>query len=117
VILAYHVSMWGPNHFPTSSADPIAAAHRAVSFYKGLQAPFDMLFFETSDADAAYQVLHPERWSPSINWWFNDAAYAHYQTFINIMHQQTGLRSMLWQMPIGNTLYATMNNTLHHYQD
>ena len=29
----------------------------------------------------------------------------------------TNRRGMLWQVPLGNTIYRTMNNTDYHYQD
>jgi GH24 family phage-related lysozyme (muramidase) len=73
VILAFHVSMWGANWFPTAGT-PTPYANHLITFYNNLHASFDMLFFETSDADAAYQVLHPERWSSSTTW-FAGRAY------------------------------------------
>jgi hypothetical protein len=115
VILALHVSMWGANYYPTNGADPVAAGNRVVTFYNNLHAPFDMLFYETDDSDAAYRVIMRGQ-SPSSAWW-SDYSYTSYLTFINTIYNATGLNSMLWQMPIGNTLYDTCNNTNYHFQD
>lgn len=115
VILGLHVSMWGANYYPTNGHDPVAAANRFLTFYGNLHAPFDMLFYETDDADAAYNVIVRGK-SAASAWWTN-TSYGSYLTYISTIYQGTGLRSMLWQMPIGNTLYRSCNNTKFHYQD
>ena len=40
-----------------------------------------------------------------------------YRTFIARLVERTGKRAMLWQVPLGNTLYCSENNTWGHYQD
>jgi hypothetical protein len=125
VILAWHASFWGPNNGydptlsnPQAYQTPQATGGRVATFYNALGAPFDMIFHDPSDADSAYKVIVRGQ-TPTGNggaWWF-PAAFASYEHYIAAVYSGTGLNSMLWQVPVGNTLYDTCNNTSHHFQD
>jgi hypothetical protein len=122
VILAWNASLWGPNNGfdPTditfySWDTPQVTGARIATFYKGLGAPFDMIFHDPSDADAAYKVI--VRGQSSSTAWWTDSAFTNYLQYIGAVYQGTGLQSMLWQVPTGNTLYQSTNNTKYHYQD
>jgi hypothetical protein len=124
-ILAWHMSLWGPNngYDPTrSTPTPQATGGLLVGFYRGLGASYDMFFNDPSDADSAYKVIvrgNPATCSPQpcTSAWWNSAAFTSYQQLINTIASGTGLHSMLWQVPVGNTFYLSSNNTGYHYQD
>jgi hypothetical protein len=122
VILAWNASVWGPNNGfdPTDTTfyswdTPQVTGSRVAAFYNGLAAPFDMIFHDPSDADSAYKVI--VRGQSSSTAWWTAGAFANYLQYLGAVYQGTGLESMLWQVPEGNTLYDTVNNTEYHYQD
>ncbi len=123
VILAWHVSYWGPNNgFDPSLTTfqsyntPLVTGQRVAAFYQSLGASFDMIFHDPSDADSAYKVL--VRGTPSATaWWSAPGSFTNYLNFIGAIYSATNLKSMLWQVPSGNTLYRSENNTNFHYQD
>jgi hypothetical protein len=122
VILAWHASHWGANNGfdppKTTFASwetPQVTGERIAAFYMALGAPFDMIFHDPSDADSAYKVI--VRGEASNKAWWTDGAFTNYLQYISAVYQRTGLQSMLWQVPVGNTLYQSLNNSRHHYQD
>lgn len=122
VLLAWNASLWGPNngYDPTVTSPPSYATAQVTGtavgdFYNALNAKFDMIFHDPSDADSAYKVA--VRGTPSGKAWWSDAAFTDYLNYIAAVYVDTGLRSMLWQVPSGNTLYSSENNTTDHYQD
>ena len=113
VVLGYHISHWATGEdLMLNEGDPVATADQIWVFYQSLGANFDLIFFDPSDRDAAYYQL----WDGGAHWW-DDADFARYRTFIARLVEKTGRRAMLWQVPVGNTLYRSMNNTWGHYQD
>jgi hypothetical protein len=119
VLLAWDNSPWAINYDPTcySPCWSSAATYGSyvASFYQKLAAKFDMIFFNTSDRDSGYKVAVLGQ--PNAQAWWSDTAFSNFQQYIASIYQATGLRSMLWQTPVGNTLYRTVNNTKYHYQD
>lgn len=117
VILGYHLSVWGTNTDitlqdpPDAQVDVLAA--RAAAFYNSLEAPFDIVFAEFSDRDAAYYqyVLGESRV------WFNSEDYRRNLRFLGQFSSQANRRVVMWQVPLGNTKMRAMNNTTGHYQD
>jgi hypothetical protein len=127
VLLAYHMSYWGSNDYSPSSesgpypwdatgpiGDPVKTGNELATFYLGLNAPLDLIFYDTSDIDSGTQCIR--QYGDSRSWW-NSASYTAYEQLIATVYADTGVHSMLWQTPAGNTLYDTNNNTDHHYQD
>lgn len=114
VLLAWHVSNWATNKDAVSKYnDPVALGKQVVDFYSALHANYDLLFFDPSDRTAAYyEILRGNK-----NHWWDDAAFIRQRQYIATITGATGKKAMLWQMPIGNTLYRSMNNTAYHYQD
>jgi hypothetical protein len=90
-----------------------AIAGRAVAFYRSLHARFDLVFAEYTNSDAGYEesVLG----EPSPFW--TAADYARHLRFLGDVHRALALPIVLWQIPVGNTLYQAENNTTGHYQD
>jgi hypothetical protein len=122
IILAWHASRWGPNNGydptltnPASYQTPQVTGSRLVTFYDGLNAQFDMMFHDTSDRDSDFAVAVCGT-SSNVAWW-NDNAFASFKTYLAGVYQGTGLDSMLWATPEGNTLYRSDNNANYHYQD
>lgn len=114
VLLGWHVSNWATGKDAVSKYnDPVALGKQIVGFYSALQANYDLLFFDPSDRTAAYyEILRGNK-----NHWWDDAAFVRQRQYIATITEATGKKAMLWQMPIGNTLYRSMNNTAFHYQD
>ena len=119
VLLAWDNSPWAVLYDPACYGgclnSPATYGGYVASFYQKLAAKFDLIFFNTSDRDSGYKV---KVWGqPSAKAWWNGAAFSNFQQYIAKIYQATGLKSMLWQTPIGNTLYRTDNDTNYHYQD
>jgi hypothetical protein len=115
VVLGFHVSHWATGRdLIMNDADPIATADETYSFYQSLGANFDLLFFDPSDRDAAYYQIQDG--DGGAHWW-SAADYDRYRTFIARLVERTGKKAMIWQVPVGNTLYRSMDNTWGHYQD
>jgi hypothetical protein len=119
VLLAFNHSPWAVNFDATCYygcwSTPAWYGSEVVNFIQKLGAKFDLIFYNTSDADAGYNVN--VRGYPSAYAWWTNAAFSNFQQYIAAIYQGTGLQGMLWQTPIGNTIYDTDNNTPYHYQD
>lgn len=92
-------------------------ATKLATYLNSFGPGFDMLFYTPLDRDSAYYQI---TWG-SNRWW--DANNVTQPTF-NIMGAWLGRivsltqkRTMLWQVPNGNRVYRTENNTAGHYQD
>jgi hypothetical protein len=131
VIMAAHVSHWsngvdiGTDR--STNLNVAAIGQRTAAFHNsagiagnpgGIRG-YDLIFFDPSDRDAAY-TQHVWR-DGGARWW--DASnrtfpnFARYAQYVAAVTQGTGRRALLWQVPIGNTHFRTMNNTDGHYQD
>ncbi len=115
VVLAWHASTWAtgtdlvPNH-----GDPTDLGGRTAAFFNALSANFDLIFTDPSDRDAGYyQYVYGDG---GAHWW-GDADFVTFRQWIATLTSLTSRRAMLWQVPVGNTLYRTCNNTNGHYQD
>lgn len=122
VLLAYHISTWASSFGDIStSSDPNfntqGAAQETASFYQQTGANYDLLFYDVADRDAALY----QSWGNPNTWWdVNNVTFPNFNRFhqyTSLITTQTGKRGMLWQVPIGNTVSRTMNNTNHHWQD
>jgi len=122
VKLAWHASQWSSGlGLVTSDFNPEQAATATASYYRSLNANFDLIFSDFSDRDEGfYQVVLGQNtlWSPvatATNGNLSD--FDRFQRYLKTLNQQTGQKIMLWQIPIGNTLTRTCNNTNGHYKD
>ena len=118
VLLAYHVSVWGTGtdilRSKPSEATIDSLANDAATFYESLGVPFDLLFSEFSDRDAAFKEhVYGDRGS---SWWRADDHQRHGR-FLGRISQRTERGIVLWQIPVGHTRLRAMNNTWGHYQD
>jgi hypothetical protein len=114
VLLGFHVSSWATGRdLILSGADPVETADRIAAFYRSLGAEFDLLFFGPADRDAAYM----EAKTGKRDYWWEEDDFERYRVFMARMVSDTGRRAVLWQVPVGNTLYRSMDNSPGHYQD
>jgi hypothetical protein len=114
ILLAYHASRFGPNNgynpYSSSTGTAKTTGQRVGNFYNALNTKFDLIYHDTSDRDAGRGV------DPT-DWW-NSTAFENFRQYLIAVHQTIGATpQMLWQTPIGNTLYQSENNTNYHYQD
>lgn len=146
VSLAYHVSGWATADVyrkttaddktndidqGTVAVDTAALADRVASFAAqagastdpSLSLPgvatsrYDVLFNDVFDHDAAFGELNgnPARWWDTEN--VDLPNFARWETFVHRITMDTGLKAVAWQVPLGNTVFYTENDTKGHYQD
>lgn len=113
VILAWHATQWatGPD-LTVQNADGIAMGKRVATYFEKLQAPFDLIFYGPSDRDAAWRQARKKQ-----DAWWDDDDHARFFGFMKTINEATGLRGMVWQIPLGNTRYRSLDNTPGHFQD
>jgi len=115
VVLGFHVSAWASGvDLILNKADPVATANSVFAFYKSLGAQFDLLFFDPSDRDAGYYQV--QRGDGGAHWWSDDD-FQRFQQFIGRLSVLAARKAVLWQVPIGNTVYRSEDNSWGHYQD
>jgi hypothetical protein len=128
VYLAWHCSTWGPNSgfVATNSSfteSPAVTGQRLATFYNRLGTAFDTIFHDTTtgDRDADYGILVNSAGlaATAAVWWWTATAFENYRQLLLSFHNYIAPSTygFLWQLPIGNTLYKSCNNTANHYQD
>lgn len=74
---------------------------------------WDLLSSDVADFDSAQPGGH--------SWWdrYNQTFpnFSRYLNFIGLLSQNTHRRVVMWQVPMDNQYFDTMNNTSGHYQD
>jgi hypothetical protein len=123
VLLAFHVSGWSTSLDVGSNTDPnldvTTVINRTNKFINGLGTKFNLLFFDVSDRDAGYyaQIDNPywKHWWDMTNQTFPN--FERFRSYLGGITKGTGTKAMLWQVPIGNKIFRTMNNTPNHWQD
>ncbi len=117
VILAYHMSGWGTKHDIVYEDPPDATvrayAAQSASFYRALNAKFDISFEDFSDRDAGFYV----KINGNPNTWMKPADFHRHMLYAQTFVKLAGVRMVAWQIPLGNTLMRAMNNTWDHFQD
>jgi len=123
VLLGWHASQWATGtDLIKSKQNPELLASETAAYYKSLNASFDILFSEFSDRDWGYSQFVTKSTTPI---WSTTASAANgnlsdfdrFQRFLKELNTDTGQKIILWQIPIGNTLTQTCNNTDGHYKD
>ena len=92
-------------------------ADRTAAFLNSLGPGFNMLSWNPADRDAAYYQIT----QGSNRWWDdNNVTEPTFNTmgaWLGRIVADTNKRVVLWQVPNGNKLYRSENNTDGHYQD
>ena len=113
VILGWHVSNWATRtDLILNQGDPDTLALATAAYYRALGAKFDVMFSEFSDRDSGY---YQKRGSPE-RWW-KPQDFDTFRRFIARLSTELRQEVILWQIPVGNTLYRSCNNSKGHYQD
>jgi hypothetical protein len=118
VVMAAHVSEWMWSLSTSASLDVTQIAKNDAAFMTGL-GNWDLFFTDVSDRDAGYyqNVVH----DGGAHWW--DATNQKYPNFNRLNAWATAFTTMahkrlvIWQIPIGNSVMDTCNNSNFHYQD
>jgi hypothetical protein len=132
VVMAVHASMWSSGIDVASNTDPsinvAALADRTAAFLgsAGLSSnpwggTWDAVFNDVDDHDAGWWEAQGADNASFTHWW--DASntrfpnFARYLGWVAELHARSGRPQVVWQVPVGNQVYLTMNNTCGHYQD
>ena len=112
-ILAWHATHWatGPD-LTVNNADGTEMGKKVAAYFEKLEAPFEMIFVGPSDRDAAWRQQRKGQ-----DAWWDEADHGRFYDFIKAVLGDTGKPGMIWQIPLGNTIYRTVNNTPGHFQD
>ncbi|GAC1410553.1 MAG: hypothetical protein NVSMB57_04410 [Actinomycetota bacterium] len=123
VLLAFHISGWAPLIDAGSNTDPSVnvrdlgktAATFAVS--SGLGSGYSIVFNDVADRDAGFYRATQARntWWDRLNVTLPN--FHQWETFMQGVHDTTTAPVIIWQIPVGNQVYRTMNNSDGHYQD
>ncbi|HST43132.1 MAG TPA: hypothetical protein VLK58_26640 [Conexibacter sp.] len=118
VRLAYHLSDWGTRvdlHLNRpNGAQTDALARSAAAFERSLGASFDLLFTDWADADSGFE--QKIRGDGGASWW-SPADFTRASRFLGGVVRGTGLRAIVWQLPLGNTVMRAMDDTWGHFRD
>ncbi len=118
VVLGYGLSIWGTNKdiviSDESAASVDALSARSVRFYRSLGTRFDTVFGELSDRTSGYAQ---NRSGAGPEAWWDSADFARHLRFMRRVHEGTKRPIALWQIPLGNTVMRSSDNSVRHYQD
>ena len=120
VLLAFHVSGWSTMQDIGSSTDPLldasALGAKAGSF-AAQSGAYDLLFNDVADRDAGYYkyVLGRDAFWDRANLTYPN--FHRWEQYVAAITQTTGLPLIVWQIPLGNQWFQSVNNTDGHYQD
>jgi hypothetical protein len=129
VRLAAHISNWATgydlNSATSPTLDPVAlgtsagtfAARSGTAWTNGTHSTYDLVFNDVSNKDAGYYtyVLRKPRFWDQDNAVFPN--FHRWESYVRAATTAAGRKAVVWQVPIGNQLYAAVNNTPGHYQD
>ena len=130
-LLAMHASMWSSSIDLASNTDPnlnpVAEADKTSTFLNSAgAASWDAVFNDVDDHNAAWWELASCGTPPcvsqySTHWWDTNNVkfpnFSRYLSWVGELHAKTALPQVVWQVPMGNQYFLTMNNTCGHYQD
>ncbi len=130
-LLAMHASMWSSSIDIASDTNPSinasAEADKTAAFLNSAGiGSWDALFNDVDDHNAAWWELASCGTPPCVNQWFthwwdpnnvNFPNFARYLAWVAELRAKTARPQVVWQVPMGNQYFLTMNNTCGHYQD
>jgi hypothetical protein len=78
---------------------------------------YDLVFNDVADRDAGYYkyVIGRDVWWDREN--VDVPNFHRWEQFLDAVSATTSRRVIVWQVPLGNQLYHSVNNTDGHYQD
>ena len=115
-ILALHASTWAPGEDIGTDTNPnvdVAGAARTLATFLNTAG-----LYGNPAGVSSWDLLSNDVAGP---WWdrYNRSFpnFSRYLTFIGDVSQYTHRRVVMWQVPMGNQYFDTMNNTQWHQQD
>lgn len=130
VLLAVHVSNWatlqdiGSSTDPALDADALGSVAGTFAALSGSStAPpgtstYDLVFNDVADRDAGY--MH-DVLGRSTAWWdrLNVALpnFDRWERYLAAVTRAAGRPAVVWQVPLGNQVFRSVDNTAGHYQD
>ena len=75
---------------------------------------WDIVFTDPSDRDSAWKIAHNYHVGGA---WWTDADFASFRDWSGEISRLAQLPVIAWQIPMGNTIMASCNNTEGHYMD
>lgn len=122
VLLGIHASHWATGDDVGSARERGMEARsigrRTARFLRGFGEGWNLVFVDPSDRDSAWKDAQYGR---DAHWWdLTDHSYPNferYRQWIDGVSSELALRVVVWQVPVGNTFFRSMNNTPGHYQD
>ena len=129
VRLAFHVSNWATLYDLNSATSPTLdanalgtkagqfAAASGTSWTDGTTSTYDLIFNDVANRDAAYYtyVQHKPRFWDRDNVVFPN--FHRWEDYVRAVTTAAGVKAMVWQVPMGNQYFRTVNNTAGHWQD
>ena len=122
VLLGLDISTWGATDDVVLSlrANPqynwLHHATRTATYLNSLGPGFQLDFFSPQDRDAAYyQQQGSNRWWDDTN--TTQPTFDTMLAWLQTILTQTNKRALMWQVPNGNRVYRSENNTPGHWQD
>ena len=130
VLMATHASLWasgvdiGTNtdtsRVPSAEADKVAAFLNSAGVASNpWGSTFDLVFNDVADHDAGW--FEAVAGDGGAHWWDRQNLklpnFAVWLQWMTELHARTARPLIVWQVPVGNQYYLTMNNTDGHYQD
>ncbi len=123
VLLGTDLSLWGASNDLTLALrdnpnyDWNTHATRTANYHASFGPGFQLNFFSPLDRDAGFYVAS----QGSNRWWDdNNVRQPTFNTmgaWLERIMEVTHLRTLMWQVPNGNRVYRSENNTDGHYQD
>lgn len=129
VKLAIHVSAWATGKDIASDKSTLnewSLGWKAGDFTKKSEknetgmniSKYDYIFSDVADRDAGY---YDKVYGDNSKWWDTQNKlfpnFKRWENYINMINQLNGKPIIIWQIPLGNQVSRTENNTQGHYQD
>ncbi len=114
VLLADHASTWASGvdiALNTDTTLNMAADADKVGNFLNSAGNFDLIFNDVADHDAGYSGRWWDRYDVTL------PDFAQWLAWMTELRAKTGKQLIVWQVPVGNQYFRTMNNTNGHYQD
>ncbi len=131
-VLAIHASLWSSGidigSDTSSSVNPITEADSTAAFLNSAGvasnaygSTWDLVFNDVDDHDAGWWEQQGADNAYFTHWWDPTNTrfpnFSRYLSWVSELHARTARPQVVWQVPLGNQYFLTMNNTCHHYQD
>lgn len=102
VLLGWHASKWGEPD-----------ARKMCKFIRDC-GDWDIIFTDPSDRDCGWRE---NRNGKGNGGWWENKDFKSFRDWSGRLHEGTGLPIIAWQIPMGNQIMATCNNTEGHFMD